>query len=326
MRRREFIGLVGSAAVAWPLSARAQQGPPVIGFLHLGSPAPNAKRLAGFRKGLSDAGFVEGQNVAIDFRWAEGRGDRLAEFAADFVRRQVSVIVTLSATQAALAAKAATSTIPIVFQVGSDPVAIGLVASLNRPGGNATGVSSLSSEIMPKRIGLLREVVPSAANIYVLANPSNPNAKSVLNELQTVSRNLNVQAEVILARNDDEIQAAFKQASSKPHSALVVGNDPTFFIRRSLLATLAASHHLPVIAYEREFAVDGGLMSYGTKSDSAWEMAGGYVARILKGEQPRDLPVAQVTVFELVINLKAAKALGLAVPATVLALADEVIE
>jgi putative ABC transport system substrate-binding protein len=326
MRRREFIGLAGCAAVAWPRSARAQQGPPVIGFLHLGSPAANARRLAGFRKGLSDAGFVEGQNVAIDFRWAEGRGDRLPELAADLVRRQVSVIATLSATQAALTAKAATSTIPIVFQVGSDPVAIGLVASLNLPGGNATGISSLSSEIVPKRIGLLREVVPSIANIYVLANPSNPNSTSVVNELQSVSRTLNVRAEVILARSDDEIQAAFKQASAKPDSALVVGNDPTFFIRRSLLASLAASHRVPVIAYEREFAVDGGLMSYGTKSDSAWEMAGGYVARILKGEQPRDLPVAQVTVFEFVINLKAAKALGLVVPATVLALADEVIE
>ena len=177
---------------------------------------------------------------------------------------------------------------------------------------------------MPKRIGLLREVVPSIANIYVLANPSNPNAQSAVNELQTVSRSLNVRTEVILARNDDEIQAAFKQASSKPDSALVVGNDPTFFIRRSLLASLAASHRLPVIAYEREFAIDGGLMSYGTKSDSAWEMAGGYVARILKGEQPRDLPVVQVAVFDL--NLKTAKALGLTVPATVLALADEVIE
>jgi putative tryptophan/tyrosine transport system substrate-binding protein len=326
MRRREFISLVGGAAVAWPLSARAQQGLPVIGFLHLGSPAANEKRLAGFRKGLRDAGLVEGQNVTIDFRWAEGKGDRLAELAADLVRRQVSVIVTLSATQAALAAKAATSTIPIVFQVGSDPVEIGLVASINRPGGNATGVSSLSSEIMPKRIGLLREVVPSVANIYVLANPSNPNAQSVVNQLQTVSHNLNVQVEVLLARNDDEIQAAFKQASSKPVSALVIGNDPTFFIRRSLLASLAASHRLPVIAYEREFAIDGGLMSYGTKSDSAWEMAGGYVARILKGEQPRDLPVVQVAVFELVLNLKTAKALGLAVPATVMALADEVIE
>jgi putative tryptophan/tyrosine transport system substrate-binding protein len=326
MRRREFISLVGGAAVAWPLSARAQQGLPVIGFLHLGSPAANEKRLAGFRKGLRDAGLVEGQNVTIDFRWAEGKGDRLAELAADLVRRQVSVIVTLSATQAALAAKAATSTIPIVFQVGSDPVEIGLVASINRPGGNATGVSSLSSEIMPKRIGLLREVVPSVANIYVLANPSNPNAQSVVNQLQTVSHNLNVQVEVLLGRNDDEIQAAFKQASSKPVSALVIGNDPTFFIRRSLLASLAASHRLPVIAYEREFAIDGGLMSYGTKSDSAWEMAGGYVARILKGEQPRDLPVVQVAVFELVLNLKTAKALGLAVPATVMALADEVIE
>jgi putative tryptophan/tyrosine transport system substrate-binding protein len=326
MQRREFIGLVSCAAVAWPLSARAQQGLPIIGFLHLGSPAPNARRLAGFRKGLNDAGFVEGQNVAIDFRWAEGRGDKLPELAADLVRRQVSVIATLSATQAALAAKAATSTTPIVFQVGSDPVAIGLVASLNRPGGNATGVSSLSSEIMPKRIGLLRQVVPSTANIHVLANPSNPNAKSVVNELQSVSRDLNVQAQVILAGNDDEIHAAFKQASSKPHSALVVSNDPTFFIRRSLLASLAAGHRLPVIAYERDFVVDGGLMSYGTKSDSAWEIAGGYVARILKGEQPRDLPVAQVTTFEFVINLKVVKALGLTVPATVLALADEVIE
>jgi len=325
MKRRDFIGALGGM-VAMPLASRAQTAMPVIGFLHLGSPAPNAKRLAGFRKGLSDAGFVEGQNVAIDFRWAEGQGGRLPDFAADLVRREVSVIVTLSATQAALAAKAATSTIPIVFQVGSDPVAIGLVASLNRPGGNLTGVSSLSSEIMPKRIGILREVVPSATHIYVLANPSNPNAKSVLNELQTVSRNLNVRTEVILARNDNEIQAAFKQASSKPDSALVVGNDPTFFIRRALLASLAASHRLPVIAYEREFAIDGGLMSYGTKSDSAWEMAGGYVARILKGEQPRDLPVVQVSVFEFILNLKTAKALGLIVPATVLALADEVIE
>jgi putative ABC transport system substrate-binding protein len=327
VNRRKFIALLSGSAAAWPVLARAQPAAmPVIGFLHLGSPAPNAKRLAGFRKGLSEAGFVEDQNVAIDFRWAEGRGDRLPALAADLARRRVSVIVTLSATQAALAAKAATSAIPIVFQVGSDPIAIGLVASLSRPGGNATGVSSLSSEIMPKRIGLLRGLVPSAGNIYVLSNPSNPNAKSVINELQTVSRDLNVQTQVLLARNDDEIRAAFKQASSQPDSALVINNDPTFFVRRSLLASLAASHRLPVIAYEREFALDGGLMSYGTKSDSAWEMAGGYVARILKGEQPRDLPVAQVAVFEFVINLKAAKALGLAVPATVLALADEVIE
>lgn len=187
MKRRNFVAGLGGV-LAMPLAARAQPAMPVIGFLHLGSPAPNVKRLAGFRKGLGDSGFVEGQNVAIDFRWAEGRGDRLAELAAELVRRPVSVIVTLSATQAALAAKVATGTIPIVFQVGSDPIAIGLVASLNRPGGNATGVSSLSSEVMPKRIGLLREVVPSVANIYVLANPSNPNAQSVVNELQTVSR------------------------------------------------------------------------------------------------------------------------------------------
>jgi putative tryptophan/tyrosine transport system substrate-binding protein len=251
MRRREFIGLVGGVA-AWPVATRAQQWPmPTIGFLHLGSPAANAKRLGGFRKGLGDGGFMEGQHVAIDYRWAEGKGDRLAELAADLVRRQVSVIVALSATQAALAAKAATSTIPIVFQVGSDPVNIGLVASLNRPGGNATGVSSLSSEIMPKRIGLLREVVPSVANVYVLANPSNPNANSMTNELQTLSHKLDLQARVILASNDVEIRAAFKQASSTSDSALVVGNDPIFFVRRSLLASLAMSHRLPVIAYER---------------------------------------------------------------------------
>jgi putative ABC transport system substrate-binding protein len=318
--------LVGSAAVALPLPLRAQQAPPVIGFLHLGSPGPNAKRLAGLHKGLSDAGFVEGQNVAIDYRWAEGKGERLADLAAELVHRQVSVITTLSATQAALAAKAATSTIPIVFQVGSNPVEIGLVASLNRPGGNATGVSSLSSEIMPKRIGLLRQLVPSVANVYVLANPSNPNARSVIHELQKVSQNLGVQTQIILARNDDEIEAAFRQASSKPDSAMVINNDPTFFIRRSLLASLAARHRLPMAGYEREFASDGSLMSYGTKSDSAWEMAGGYIARILKGEQPDDLPVVQVAVFELILNLKTAKALGLAVPATLVALADEVIE
>jgi putative tryptophan/tyrosine transport system substrate-binding protein len=326
VRRRDFIKVTAGLAVTWPRLATAQQGSPVIGFLHLGSPAANAKRLAGFRKGLGDAGFTDGQNVAIDYRWAEGRGDRLAELAADLVRRQVSVIVTLSATQAALAAKAATNTIPIVFQVGSDPVDIGLVASLNRPGGNATGVSSLSAKIVPKRIGLLREVVPSIANVSVLANPSNPNASSMANELATVSRQLNLQARVLLASNDDEIRAAFKQASSKPDSALVVGNDPNFFIRRSLLASLAIEHDLPMIAYEREFAIDGSLMSYGTKSDSAWEMAGGYVARILRGEHPRDLPVMQVAVFELVLNLKTAKALGVPVPATVMALADEIIE
>jgi putative ABC transport system substrate-binding protein len=326
MNRRELVALLGALGLGGYRPARAQQTMPVIGFLHSGAPGPNANRLTGFRKGLREAGFVENQNVSIEFRWAEDRNERLPEFAADLVRRRVNVITTLSATQAALAAKAATQTIPIVFQVGSDPVAIGLVASLNRPGGNATGISSLSAEILPKRIGLLRELVPSIANIFVLANPTNPNAKTMAGELQSISRRLNLQGQVVHAGNDEQLQAAFRQISQTPNSAVVVGNDPAFFIRRTLLAELAASQRLPTIAYEREFAIDGGLMSYGTQSSHAWEMAGGYVARILNGRKPADLPVAQVAAFEFVLNLKAAKGLGLVVPANVLALADEVID
>jgi putative ABC transport system substrate-binding protein len=326
MRRRKFLGLVGCSALAWPLSGRAQAAIPVIGFLHPGAPGPNATRLAAFRQGLREAGFVEAENVAIEFRWAEDRNDRLPELAAELVRRQVNVITTLSATQAALVAKAATKTIPIVFQVGSDPVAIGLVASLNKPGGNATGISSLSAEILPKRIGLLRELLPSLANVFVLANPINPNAKTMAAELQSISPSLKLQGQVVHARNDDELRAAFKAMAQKPNSAVVIGNDPAFFIRRSLLASLAASQGLPAIAYEREFVGDGLLMSYGPKSSHAWGMAAGYVARILNGEKPADLPVVQVAAFEFILNLKAAKGLGLAVPANVLALADEVIE
>jgi putative ABC transport system substrate-binding protein len=250
MKRRAFIaGLAGTVAI--PSGVRAQQTKPVIGFLHLGAPAPNAKRLAAFRKGLSEAGFVEGQNVEIEFRWAEGHNDRLPELAADLVRRRVSVIVTLSATQAALAAKAATGTIPIVFQVGTDPVTIGLVASLNRPGGNATGISSLSAEIMPKRVGLLRELVPAIATIYVLTNPSNPNTKLVQAELEPLARSLNVKAHMLNAINDDEIQAAVRSIPQGPGRALVVNNDPNFYINRLLLARLTANQRLPAIYYER---------------------------------------------------------------------------
>ena len=219
MKRREFIGLLGCTAIAWPLSARAQQATPVIGFLHSGAPGPNANRLAAFRQGLREAGFVEGQNIAIEFRWAEDRNDLLLELATDLVRRRVNVITALSATQAALAAKAATKSVPIVFQVGSDPIAIGLVASLNKPGGNATGISSLSAEIMPKRIGLLRELMPSIANIFVLANPTNPNAKTMADELQSISRSLNLQGQVLHAASDEELRAAFRQMSQKPNSA-----------------------------------------------------------------------------------------------------------
>jgi putative ABC transport system substrate-binding protein len=324
MQRRKFIALLGGAALM-PLAARAQTMP-VIGFLHSGAPGPNADRLAGFRKGLANAGFVEGQNVAIEFRWAEGKNERLPELAADLVRRQVAVIVTLSASQAALAAKAATKTIPIVFQVGSNPTEMGLVASLSRPGGNATGFSSLSSEITAKRVGLLRELVPQATVFSALVNPSNPSAKVVSRDLQETARTLGVQIQALAAGNDREIEAAFAKLAQKPGSALLVINDPFLFIRGARIAELAARHAVPAIYYERRFVENGGLMSYGISSPRAWALAGSYVARILKGEKPADLPVVQAAEFELVINVKTAKALGLAVPDRVLALADEVIE
>jgi putative tryptophan/tyrosine transport system substrate-binding protein len=299
----------------------------VIGFLHSGAPGPNANRLTGFRKGLREGGFVEGQNVAIEFRWAEDRNDRLPELAADLVRRRVNVITALSATQAALAAKAATQTIPIVFQVGTDPVAIGLVASLNRPGGNAIGISSLAAEIDPPQTDrVVARVATFHRQHFVLANPTNPNAKTMAGELQSISHQLNLQGQVLHVGNDEELRAAFGQISQKPNSGVVVGNDPAFFIRRTLLAELAASRRVPTIAYERDFAFDGGLMSYGPRSSHAWELAGGYVAQILNGKKPADLPVTQVAAFEFVINLKAAKELGIVVPANVLALADEVID
>jgi putative tryptophan/tyrosine transport system substrate-binding protein len=299
----------------------------VIGFLHSGAPGPNANRLTGFRKGLREGGFVEGQNVAIEFRWAEDRNDRLPELAADLVRRRVNVITALSATQAALAAKAATQTIPIVFQVGTDPVAIGLVASLNRPGGNAIGISSLAAEIDPPQTDrVVARVATFHRQHFVLANPTNPNAKTMAGELQSISHQLNLQGQVLHVGNDEELRAAFGQISQKPNSGVVVGNDPAFFIRRTLLAELAASRRVPTIAYERDFAFDGGLMSYGPRSSHAWELAGGYVAQILNGKKPADLPVTQVAAFEFVLNLKAAKELGIVVPANVLALADEVID
>ena len=324
MERRKFIALLGGAALA-PLAARAQTMP-VIGFLHSGAPGPNADRLAGVRKGLASAGFVEGQNVAFEFRWAEGKNDQLPELAADLVRRQVAVIVTLSASQAALAAKAATKTIPIVFQVGSNPVEMGLVASLSRPGGNATGFSSLSSEITAKRLGLLRELVPQATVFSALVNPGNPSAKVVSRDLQETARTLGVQVQALPAGNDREIDAAFAKLAQKPGSVLLVINDPFLFIRGARIAELAARHAVPAIYYERRFVENGGLMSYGISSPRAWGLAGSYVGRILKGEKPADLPVVQAAEFELVINVKIAKALGLAVPDRVLALADEVIE
>ena len=325
MRRRDFITLVGGGAVAWPLVAHAQQAAmPVIGFLHSGSPEPNARRLAGFRKGLSDAGLVEGKNVAIEFRWAQGKDDRLPELAADLIRQRVAVIATLSSTTAAVAAKAATSTIPIYFLVADPPVELGLVTSLNRPGGNATGITTLAAELAAKRLSLLYELVPQAASMAALVKPSHPSAKPVTQSLQATARTLGVQLNVLEASSDHEIEAAY--AALKPRAALLVATDPFFFVRRAQLVALSARHAVPTIYDSREFAEAGGLMSYGPNHVNLWAQAGTYVARILKGEKPSDLPVTQAALFEMVINLKSAKPLGVAVPPSMLALADEVIE
>jgi putative ABC transport system substrate-binding protein len=325
MKRREFMTLFAGAALAWPLAARAQQSAmPVIGFLHSGSPEPNARRVAGFRKGLSEAGFVEGKNVATEFRWAQGKDDKLPELAADLIRQRVAVIATLSSTAAAVAAKAATSTIPIYFLIADPPDELGLVASLNRPGGNATGITTLAAELAAKRLSLLHELVPKAAGMAVLLKPSHPSAKAVTASLQATARTLDVQLDVLEASDDREIEQAY--VALKPGVALLVATDPFFFVRRAQLAALSARHAVPTIYDSRESAEAGGLMSYGPNHVRLWEQAGTYVARILKGEKPSDLPVMQAAIFETVINLKAAKPLGLAVPPSMLALADEVIE
>ena len=325
MRRREFILALGGAAASVPFAARAQQpAMPVIGFLHSASLEPNAKRLAGFRKGLQRAGFVEGQNVAIEFRWAAGQNDRLPELATELVGKPVNVIATLSSTPATRAAKAATNTIPIVFLIAEDPVELGLVASLNRPGGNATGISSQNAELVAKRLGLLRELLPQAPNIAVLLNPTNPNAKPISSALQSAAATLRVPLNVLEATTDSEIERAYQ--SLKPGSPLLVGTDPSFFARRAALVALGARYAIPTMYDNREAAGSGGLMSYGQNTESSWEQAGIIVGRILKGARPAELPVMQPTKFEYVVNLKTAKALGIDVPLAMQARADEVIE
>jgi putative ABC transport system substrate-binding protein len=330
MRRRHFITLLGGAAaspVFWPLAARAQQpGLPVIGFV--GGTSPDAyvdAQFAAFRNGLKEAGFVEGQNVAIEFRWAEGQYDRLPNFAAEFVRRQVAVILAGS-LPSALAAKDKTSTIPIVFVMGADPVKLGVVASLNRPGGNATGISQYYGALGAKRLELLRELVPSASVIAIISNPKNPNAEDHLDDVQTAARAIGQQTDVFRASSEDEIDAAFAGLVRLGDGALLVADDPLFSVRRNQIVALAARHAVPTIYYARDFAAAGGLMSYGSGAGDNYRLAGIYVGRILKGAKPADLPVIQPTRFELVINLKSAKGLGLDVPPTLLALADEVIE
>jgi putative ABC transport system substrate-binding protein len=327
MKRREFITLLGGAAAGWPLAARAQQpAMPVIGYLYTGSPDPSAHLTSAFRKGLSEAGYTEGRDVTIEYRWAHNDNARLPELAADLVRRQVAVLVTPGSSPAALVAKATTSTIPVIFSIGADPVEIGLVTSLNRPGGNITGFSSMNVELAPKRFGLLHELLPQAGRAFVLANSSNPVADVFIRDVRAAATAVGWQIEVLTANTVSEINTAFSSLAQKSAAAVLVTPGPLFNNRRIQLATLASRYTLPVMFSSREFAEAGGLMSYGPSIPEEFRQAGLYAARVLKGEKPADLPVGRATKFEFVINLQTANALGIEIPPTLLARADEVIE
>ena len=328
MRRREFITLLGGAAVAWPLAARAQQpAMPVVGFLGPGSLETYVLYLAAFRKGLGETGFVEGQNVAIEYRWAEGHYDRMMDLAADLVRRKVSVIAVPGSPPGARAAKAATSTIPIVFSVGDDPVKLGLVASIGRPEGNATGINFFSGEVVAKRLALLQELVPRAIRVGAFINPSDaPRAEVLRTEVQAAASDLGMQLQILSPSTSREIDAAFDALVRQRADALFVGPDAFFNTRRVQLANMAARHAIPTASAVREYVDAGGLMSYGTSLADMYRQVGVYAGRILKGEKPADLPVVQASKFELVINHQTARMLGLTVPPMLLARADEVIE
>jgi putative ABC transport system substrate-binding protein len=327
VRRREFVTLLSGAVAAWPLTARAQQAAtPVIGVLSGASPEATERVMAAFRRALSHTGFVDGQGVSFDYRWADGQFDQLPAMAAELVRRQPAVIVALS-PPAALAAKAATATIPIVILTGGDVIKMGLVASLNRPGGNATGVNLFTQALEAKRLDLLSKLVPSAATFSYLMNPNNPGAEATTQEIREAARQLGRPLDVIGARTADEIDVAFTTFAERRTGAIVVMSDQYFdYSRRTQLVALAARHVIPTIYGQREAALDGGLISYGTDLADAHRQVGEYTGRILKGEKPADLPVIQPTKFELVINLKTAKSLGITVPQTLLVAADEVIE
>jgi putative ABC transport system substrate-binding protein len=329
MRRREFIALIGGAVTGCPLAAHAQQPAlpvPVIGLLDRGSPTGMEASLAGFHKGLAESGFTEGKNVAIEYRWAENRNDQLPALAAELVRRPVAVIAATRSSAPALAAKAATSAIPIVFQTGSDPVKDGLVVSLNRPGGNVTGATRLTLELAQKRLSMLLELAPKTATIGMLVNPNGVQTAIQVQEVQDAARARGLTLHIAKATSDQELEAAFHDLAQSGAAALIEGSDPLFIGARKHIVALTISNKLPTIFFERDSVVDGGLMTYSASIADSFRQVGAYVGRILKGEKPADLPVLQPTKFDLVINLKTAKALDIAVPPTLLALADEVIE
>ena len=325
--RRKFIAALSGAAVAWPVAARAQQpAMSVVGFMHVGAPEPFAHLAAAFRRGLSESGYDDGQNVAIEYRWAFGDNSRLPELATDLVRRNVAVIVAGGGESSVLAAKAATSTIPIVFTIGGDPVKFGLVTSLSHPAGNLTGVSLFTAAIGAKRLELLSELVPNAGPIAFLIDPNYPTTAAELKDMTEAAHARGQQLSVLTARTEKEIDDAFAALVQQHAGALIVGADTFYTNQRNQFVTLAARDTIPTIYFQREFAASGGLMSYGNSLTDAYRQVGIYTGRILKGERPADLPVVQPTKFELVINLKTAKALGLDIPPTLLAIADEVIE
>jgi putative tryptophan/tyrosine transport system substrate-binding protein len=326
MKRRQFITLLGGAAAAWPLVARAQQAVPVIGLLHSASPEAFAPFLAAFREGLSEAGFIDGQHVRIDFRWAEGQYDRLPTMAKELVGQQVALIVAGGGDRPALAAKVATTTIPIVFTGSDDPVGFGLVTSLNRPGGNVTGVSLFTSELEVKRFALLRELAPTIPRIAMLVNPNNPTAEPNVRDVQAAANAVGQQIDFLRAGSERDIDSAFRTMVAQGTDALLVAHDQFLFARREQLIALAAYNAIPAIYEFREFVLAGGLMSYGSKLTDNYRLAGGYAGKILKGAKPADLPVEQPTKFEFVINLKTAKQIGLTIPPNVLARANRVIK
>jgi putative tryptophan/tyrosine transport system substrate-binding protein len=325
MNRRELMLLLGGALTAAPALRAQQKAMPVIGYLSSGSPGPNAPIVAAFRQGLSETGYVEGKDVAIEYRWAEGSYDRLPAFAAELVGRKVEVIAT-GGMPSALAAKSATSRIPIVFLIGTDPVELSLVASLARPAGNLTGVTMISTELTPKRLELLSELVPRAGAIALLVNPNNASAEPTMRDVQEAAHAKGLQLHILRASTESEIDGIFTSLVQLHAGALVVGTDSLFISRREQLVALAARHAIPAIYELREFAAAGGLISYGPSRTAGYRLIGVYAGKILKGAQPADLPVQQPTTFELVVNLKTAKALGLTVPPSILARADEVIE